>query len=82
MTQLICLVQRLYLKESQVVKENEVFEVEEPTASEYVNGGIAKPVPKPDPKPEPKPEPVEYEPPKTEVPEKVIVQSGTKKRNR
>lgn len=80
MTQLICLVQRLYLTGGKIVKEQEVFEADEPTASEYVNGGIAKPVPKPERRPEP--EPVEYETQKTEVPEKVIVQSGTKKRNR
>lgn len=42
MTQLICLVQKLFLKDGKLIKEKEVFEVEEPTATQYINGGIAK----------------------------------------
>jgi hypothetical protein len=53
MTQLICQVQRLHLKGGKLIKEKEVFEVEEPTATEYVKGGIAKPAPASEEKPEP-----------------------------
>lgn len=55
MTQLICKVQRLFLNDDKhtCIRENEVFEVAEPTATEYVIGGIAKPVPAPIKEPEP-----------------------------
>lgn len=53
MTQLICLVQRLNLKGGKLIKEREIFEVEEPCATEYVKGGIAKPVSVPLKTPEP-----------------------------
>jgi hypothetical protein len=53
MTQLICLVQLLYLKGGKLIKEKEVFEIDEQTAEQYVKGGIAKPAPGSEKKPEP-----------------------------
>lgn len=66
MPQLICLVQRLTLRDGKLVREKETFEVDEPTAAMYVKGGIAKPVEQPVKKPEPVKEvprdPVQTEP--------------------
>jgi hypothetical protein len=45
MTQLICLVQRLYLGDEKrtLIKEGERFDVEATTAEVYIKGGIARP---------------------------------------
>jgi uncharacterized membrane protein len=57
MTQLICLVQSLYLGNEQRtrVTEKEVFEVDKETAARYILGGIAKPVEVPAEKQSPAP---------------------------
>jgi hypothetical protein len=81
MTHLICQKQRLILKGGRLIRENEVFEVEEPTASEYINGGIAKPAPRTEPakQEEPESEPVQAEAGEAPV---TVPQPGNKKRNR
>ena len=60
-TTLICLVQRLFLRDRSLVKEGEQFSVSPEDAAIYIAGGIAKetaPIPVPEtPKPEPIPAP-------------------------
>jgi uncharacterized membrane protein len=73
MTQLICLVQRLYLGDEKrtLIKENETFEADEKAAEMYIKGGIAKiatiaaPIPPaaPEPAAQPEPEPIQEESP-------------------
>jgi len=72
MPSLICLVQRLFLKDHTLIKEGERFEVDEQTAVIYIKGGIARAAPQPVPTPAPAPAPAP-EPATPKEPEKVTI---------